>query len=153
MGLLVNGKWVDQWYDTKEIGGKFVCQQARFSNWITPDGSAGPSGIAGFKMESGRYHLYVQLACPWAHRTLIFRQIKGLNDHITVDAVHPDMMDKGWTFEQGGPAQGDTLFKSKFAHEIYTQADPNITTHVTLPILWNKKPTPSFQTNPLKSSV
>ena len=139
MGLLVNGKWVDQWYDTKSNGGKFVRQQSKFRNWITPDGLAGPTGINGFKAETGRYHLYVSLACPWAHRTLIFRELKDLQDHITVDIVHPDMMDKGWTFQQRGEAKGDSLFESKLAHEIYTRADPDATTRVTVPILWDKK--------------
>jgi len=139
MGLLVDGKWVDQWYDTKASGGKFVRQDAGFRNWITADGSAGPTGIAGYKAETGRYHLYVSLACPWAHRTLIFRALKDLTDHITVDVVHPDMLDKGWTFEQRGPAQGDSLFRSSFAHEIYTRAQSDVTTRVTVPILWDKQ--------------
>jgi putative glutathione S-transferase len=139
MGLLVDGKWVAQWYDTKSTDGKFVRQQSSFRNWITADGSAGPTGSGGFKAESGRYHLYVSLACPWAHRTLIFRKLKQLEDHITVDVVHPDMLNEGWTFEHRGAAQGDTLFGSDFAHEIYTRADPNVTTRVTVPILWDKK--------------
>ena len=139
MGLLVDGKWTDQWYDTKSTGGKFVRSEAQFRNWITADSSAGPSGTDGFKAESGRYHLYVSLACPWAHRTLIFRHLKDLTDHISVDVVHPDMLDKGWTFEHNGPAQGDSLFNSKFAHEIYTRANPDVTTRVTVPILWDKK--------------
>ena len=139
MGLLIDGKWVDQWYDTKSSGGKFIRQQARFRNWITPDGSPGISGNAGFKAESGRYHLYVSLACPWAHRTLIFLTLKDLKNHITLDVVHPDMLNEGWTFEHRGLAKGDSLFNSKFAHEIYTQADPSVSTRVTVPILWDKK--------------
>jgi len=139
MGLLIDGKWVDQWYDTKLNGGKFIRQQAGFRNWITPDGSPGISGNGGFKAESGRYHLYVSLACPWAHRTLIFRTLKELQNHITVDVVHPDMLNEGWTFEHHGLAKGDSLFNSKFAHEIYTQADPSVSTRVTVPILWDKK--------------
>ena len=132
MGLLIDGKWVDQWYDTKLSGGKFIRQQAGFRNWITPDGSPGISGNGGFKAESGRYHLYVSLACPWAHRTLIFRTLKELQNHITVDVVHPDMLNEGWTFEHHGLAKGDSLFNSKFAHEIYTQADPSVSTRVTV---------------------
>ncbi|MCP4818648.1 MAG: glutathione S-transferase family protein, partial [Shimia sp.] len=123
MGLLVDGKWVDQWYDTKSSGGKFVRSASQFRNWITTDGSAGPSGSDGFKAESGRYHLYVSYACPWAHRTLIFRALKGLTDHITVSAVHPDMLDQGWHFatdDQG--ATGDTLYGLSHAHSIYTKA-------------------------------
>ena len=137
MGLLVDGKWIDKWYDTKASGGKFIRQDAGFRNWITSDGSAGVSGKSGFKAESGRYHLYVSLACPWAHRTLIFRELKGLQDHISVDVVHPDMMNEGWTFEQRGAAKGDSLFQSKFAHEIYTRANPtaNTTFHNPTPII------------------
>ncbi len=139
MGLLVDGTWHDQWYDTTSTGGKFVRSAAQFRNWITADGQAGPSGRAGFAAESGRYHLYVSYACPWAHRALIFRKLKGLEDHITVSAVHPDMLTKGWSFEtddQG--ATGDDLFGFDFAHQIYTRADPNYSGRVTVPILWDK---------------
>ncbi|QTN34587.1 glutathione S-transferase family protein [Cognatishimia activa] len=139
MGLLVDGKWVDQWYDTKSSGGKFVRSAAQFRNWITADGSAGESGKAGFKAESGRYHLYVSMACPWAHRTLIFRALKGLSDHIDVSAVHPDMLDQGWTFEKDGVAQGDPLYGSQFTHNLYTRADPTYSGRVTVPILWDKE--------------
>jgi len=139
MGLLVDGKWVDQWYDTKKSGGKFVRSQAQFRNWITADGSAGPSGKAGFQAESGRYHLYVSLACPWAHRTLIFRQLKDLSAHISVSVVHPDMLSEGWTFGQDDHgATGDALFGYDFAHQIYTRADPTYSGRVTVPILWDK---------------
>ncbi|CUI52447.1 glutathione S-transferase family protein [Cognatishimia activa] len=140
MGLLVDGKWVDQWYDTKKSGGKFVRSAAQFRNWITSDGSAGPSGEDGFEAESGRYHLYVSLACPWAHRTLIFRALKGLTDHISVSVVHPDMLGHGWTFETDDRgANGDDLFGSDFAHQIYTRADATYSGRVTVPILWDKK--------------
>ena len=139
MGLLVDGVWQDQWYDTKATGGKFVRSAAQFRNWITADGSAGPSGRAGFAAESGRYHLYVSLACPWAHRTLIFRALKGLTDHVGVSVVHPDMLDQGWTFATDFPgATGDTLFGSRYAHQIYTRADPRYSGRVTVPILWDK---------------
>lgn len=139
MGLLVDGKWHDQWYDTKKSGGAFERSTAGFRNWVTKDGSAGPSGTSGFAAESGRYHLYVSYACPWAHRTLIFRQLKGLADHITVDVVHPDMLSDGWTFETDDHgATGDRLFGSKFARDIYTKADPTISGRVTVPILWDK---------------
>ncbi len=140
MGLLVDGKWTDQWYDTKSTGGKFVRSAAQFRNWITADGSAGDSGKAGFQAESGRYHLYVSYACPWAHRTLIFRKLKGLEDHITVSAVHPDMFDEGWTFEADAHgATGDTLYGLSLAHNIYTKADPTYSGRVTVPILWDKQ--------------
>ena len=140
MGLLVDGKWQDQWYDTKSTDGKFERSAALFRNWITADGSAGPTGSGGFAAESGRYHIYVSHACPWAHRTLIFRALKGLNDHITISVVHPDMMGDGWTFETDDlGATGDTLFGLPFARDLYTKADPNFTGRVTVPILWDKK--------------
>ncbi len=139
MGLLVDGTWHDQWYDTKSTGGKFIRSESQFRNWITADGSAGPSGTAGFKAESGRYHLYVSYACPWAHRALIFLKLKGLEDHISVSAVHPDMLTKGWTFETDEHgATGDALFGSDFAHQIYTRADSGYSGRVTVPILWDK---------------
>jgi putative glutathione S-transferase len=139
MGLLVDGTWHTNWYDTKRSGGEFQRSAALFRNWITPDGTAGPTGRAGFKAESGRYHLYVSLACPWAHRTLIFRQLKGLEDHITVSVVHPDMLDQGWSFDTDAHgATGDTLFGYSHAHQIYTHAVPDVTTRVTVPILWDK---------------
>jgi putative glutathione S-transferase len=140
MGLLVDGKWQDSWYDTKSSGGKYERSAAKFRNWITADGSAGPSGSAGFKAEGNRYHLYVSYACPWAHRALIFRQIKGLNDLIDVSAVHPDMLGEGWTFETDDHgATGDALFNLPFARDIYTKADPVFTGRVTVPILWDKQ--------------
>lgn len=138
MGLLVDGVWQDRWYDTSSTGGAFKRQDAVFRNWVTADGQAGPSGSAGFKADSGRYHLYVSHACPWAHRALIFRALKGLSDHIGVSVVHPDMLEDGWTFdidEHG--ATGDTLFGTAFARDIYTRADPKFTGRVTVPILWD----------------
>ncbi|MFY2825247.1 glutathione S-transferase family protein [Ruegeria sp. MALMAid1280] len=140
MGLLVDGKWHDTWYDTKSTGGAFKRSAAQFRNWLTADGSAGPSGTDGFKAEADRYHLYVSHACPWAHRTLIFRELKGLSDLISVSVVHPDMLDKGWTFETDDyGATGDTLYGFDFAHQIYTKADPAYTGRVTVPILWDKQ--------------
>ena len=139
MGQLVDGKWSTDWSDAKKSDGKFVRTKAGFRNWITADGSAGPSGEGGFAAETGRYHLYVSLACPWAHRTLIFRRLKGLADHISVDVVHSDMLDEGWTFEtDGGPAQGDSLFGSRYLREIYQRAAPDMTGRVTVPVLWDK---------------
>ena len=140
MGQLVDGVWHDVWYDTKSTGGAFKRTTAAFRNWITADGSAGPSGTDGFKAEIGRYHLYVSLACPWAHRTLIFRQLKDLTDHITVSVVHPDMLSDGWTFEKDDDgATGDTLFDLPFARDIYLRADPKVSGRVTVPILWDKE--------------
>ncbi|MEO9648572.1 MAG: glutathione S-transferase family protein [Roseobacter sp.] len=139
MGLLVDGVWKDQWYDTKSTGGKFKRQEAKFRNWITSDGSPGPSGEGGFKADSGRYHLYVSFACPWAHRALIFRTLKNLESHITVSAVHPDMLGDGWSFEiDAHGATGDTLYGSNFARDIYTRAVSDFTGRVTVPILWDK---------------
>jgi len=138
MGQLVNGKWQDTWYDTESTGGKFVRSTAKFRNWITADGTAGPSGDGGFKAESGRYHLYVSLACPWAHRTLIFRALKGLEDHIDVSIVHPDMLSEGWEFRTDFPgATGDRLYGLPYARDIYLKADPDISGRVTVPILWD----------------
>jgi putative glutathione S-transferase len=140
MGQLVDGVWHDVWYDTKSTGGAFKRTNAKFRNWITADGSAGPSGTDRFKAESGRYHLYVSYACPWAHRTLIFRQLKDLSDHISISAVHPDMLSDGWTFEtDDSGATGDTLFDLPFARDIYLKAEPQMSGRVTVPILWDKQ--------------
>lgn len=140
MGLLVDGVWHDTWYDTESSGGKFERKQAKFRNWITADGQAGPSGSGGFTPDSGRYHLYVSFACPWAHRTLIFRRLKGLEDHIGISVVHPDMLKDGWTFETDDHgATGDTLYGLRFARDIYTKADPKFSGRVTVPILWDKE--------------
>ncbi|WP_417601581.1 glutathione S-transferase family protein [Pararhodobacter oceanensis] len=140
MGQLIDGQWTTGWYDTKATGGAFKRTTAKFRNWITADGSAGPSGEGGFPAESGRYHLYVCYACPWAHRTLIFRALKGLEDHISVSAVHPDMLEDGWTFATDYPgATGDDLFGADFMHQIYTRADPQASGRVTVPVLWDKQ--------------
>ncbi|WP_170787307.1 glutathione S-transferase family protein [Ruegeria lacuscaerulensis] len=140
MGLLVDGKWHDTWYDTKSTGGAFKRSAAQFRNWLTADGSAGPSGKGGFKAEAGRYHLYVSHACPWAHRTLIFRELKGLSNLISVSVVHPDMLDKGWNFQPDDKgATGDDLYGLDYAHQIYTMADPSYSGRVTVPILWDKE--------------
>ena len=140
MGQLVDGTWHDTWYDTSKTGGKFERSTAGFRNWVTADGSAGPSGDGGFKAESGRYHLYVSYACPWAHRTLIFRALKGLTEHITVSVVHPEMLSDGWTFATDYPgATGDTLFQLPFLRDIYIRTDPDISGRVTVPILYDKQ--------------
>jgi putative glutathione S-transferase len=139
MGLLVEGTWQDSWYDTAATGGAFKRGEAQFRNWVTADGSAGPTGAGGFKAESGRYHLYVSHACPWANRTTIFRSLKGLEDHIDVSVVHPDMLNDGWTFGTDfDGATGDRLFGLSFARDIYTKVQPDVTTRVTVPILWDK---------------
>ena len=140
MGLLVDGNWEDKWYDTKSTGGKFKRSEAAFRNWITADGSAGPSGEGGFKAEAGRYHLYVSLACPWAHRALVFRALKGLTDLIDVSVVHPDMLGDGWTFDTDfDGATGDTLYGLPFARDVYLKAKPDMSGRVTVPILWDKE--------------
>lgn len=138
MGQLVDGEWHDTWYDTSKTGGKFERSTAGFRNWVTADGSAGHSGEGGFKAESGRYHLYVSLACPWAHRTLIFRALKGLTDHIGISVVHPEMLSDGWTFATDFPgATGDRLFGLPFLRDIYTRTDPKVSGRVTVPILYD----------------
>ncbi|WP_100641362.1 glutathione S-transferase family protein [Marinobacter salexigens] len=139
MGLLVDGKWQDKWYDTSKTGGKFEREAARFRNWVTADGSAGPAGEGGFRAESGRYHLYVSLACPWAHRTLIFRKLKGLEKHISVSVVHPDMVENGWEFRPGESAHTDDLYDFRFMHQVYTKAAPDYSGRVTVPVLWDKQ--------------
>ncbi len=138
MGLLVDGKWVDHWYDTESTNGRFERSESLFRNWITTDGSAGPTGAGGFKAEPGRYHLYVSLACPWAHRTLIYRALKGLESMISISVVNPLMADQGWSFEPGNGATGDTLHQTHYLHEIYTKAAPDYTGRVTVPVLWDK---------------
>ena len=139
MGLLQNGQWVDQWYDTESTGGRFVRKLPQFRSWITADGSAGPTGDAGFNAEAGRYHLYVSHACPWAHRTLIFRSLKGLEEMISVSVVHWFMADKGWTFQAGEGVVPDTINNAEFVHQIYTAAMSDYSGRVTVPVLWDKK--------------
>nr|WP_297403920.1 glutathione S-transferase family protein [uncultured Marinobacter sp.] len=139
MGLLVDGKWHDQWYDTGKTGGKFEREAARFRNWVTANGSPGPDGEGGFRAESGRYHLYVSMACPWAHRTLIFRKLKGLEKHISVSVVHPDMVENGWEFRPDSEQHRDHLHGFRFMHEVYTRAAPEYSGRVTVPTLWDKK--------------
>lgn len=143
MGLLVEGQWLDQWYDTKSHNGEFVRQTSQFRNWITADGSAGPTGDAGFEAAPGRYHLYVSLACPWAHRSLIFRQLKQLESLVTVSIVEPLMLENGWQFAQPGQhadqRRQDHLYSSQFLHQIYTRAEPKFSGRVTVPVLWDKQ--------------
>jgi glutathionyl-hydroquinone reductase len=138
MGLLVDGVWKDQWHDTASTGGRFVRPTTRFRNWVTADGNPGPSGEGGFPAARGRYHLYVSLACPWAHRTLIFRKLKKLDDVISVSVVEPLMRSEGWTFSTGGATSDTVNGKSKLS-EIYLLADPHFTGRVTVPVLWDKE--------------
>ncbi|BFM49366.1 glutathione S-transferase family protein [Marinomonas sp. THO17] len=145
MGLLVNGQWVDQWYDTKKSQGKFVRSEAIFRNWIHSPKDFNANQNKHFPAKKDRYHLYVSLACPWAHRTLIFRKLKQLENIISVSCVHPDMMENGWQFLHDDCFQdaqihiGDPLYQSKFAHQLYTRAKADYSGRVTVPILWDKK--------------
>lgn len=139
MGLLQEGKWVDKWYDTKSSGGRYIRKESHFRSWVTADGTPGPEGEGGFAAEAGRYHLYVSLACPWAHRTLIFRALKGLEDMIDISIVHWYMGKDGWTFKEGDGSTPDPLHKADFLHQVYTAADPNYSGRVTVPVLWDKK--------------
>jgi putative glutathione S-transferase len=138
MGLLVEGKWVDRWYETKKSGGNFVRQDAKWRDCVTADGKPAQGRKRSFKAEPGRYHLYVSLACPWAHRTLIFRKLKKLEDVISVSVVHHYMGKDGWTFLKEDSATGDTLYGLDFLHQIYTKADPAYSGRVTVPVLWDK---------------
>lgn len=140
MGLLVDGEWRDQWYDTSKTGGAFKRTEATFRNWITADGRAGPSGEGGFAAQADRYHLYVSYACPWAHRALIFRALKGLKDIIGVSVVHPDMLAEGWSLQADYPgATGDQLYGLPYARDVYLKASPNMSGRVTVPILWDRE--------------
>lgn len=133
--MLVNGKWVENWQpvQARDDKGGFVRQISGFRSWITPDGSAGPTGSAGFRAETGRYHLYVALICPWASRTLIARKLKGLEDVVSVTVVEPEIGDQGWRFATPDPVNG-----ADYMHQIYTQADPDYTGRATVPVLWDK---------------
>ena len=132
MGLMVNGVWKDRWYDTKKSGGKFIRTEAQFRNFIDYHSE--------FTPDSGRYHLYVSLACPWAHRTLIYRSLKDLNDHISCSVVNPYMLENGWTFEESfHGTTSDHLFSKQYLYEIYLKADSNYSGRVTVPVLWDKK--------------
>ena len=139
MGILVDGKWHETWYDTEATQGHFVRSESQFRNWITADGGAGPTGKAGFRAEPGRYHLYVSIACPWAHRALIYRKLKGLEPMISISAVHTYMGPEGWTFEPGPGVIPDTVNNAKRLYDVYVTADPHYSGRVTTPTLWDKK--------------
>jgi len=137
MGQLIDGRWHDQWYDTSKDG-RFQRENAQRRNWVTADGQPGPTGDGGFRAEAGRYHLYVSLACPWAHRTLIFRQLKGLESLIDVSVVSWLMLENGWTFDKALGSTGDKLDNLDFLHQRYTKDDASYTGRVTVPVLWDK---------------
>ncbi|WP_298775829.1 glutathione S-transferase family protein [uncultured Shewanella sp.] len=158
MGLLIKGQWSTDWYDTASNQGQFKRSESAFRHWVTHDGSAGPSGKSGFKAEAGRYHLYVSLACPWAHRTLIYRSVKGLEKIISVSVVNAHMGEQGWRFNMTDDGQGiddlwlnsfhqfdehaasiDSVNGKQYLHQVYTQSMPDFTGRVTVPVLWDKK--------------
>lgn len=139
MGMLIDGVWHDQWYDTAKTKGRFERQPSTFRNWVTPDGAPGPTGDGGFAAARGRYHLYVCLACPWAHRTLIFRELKHLEDAISVSMVSYHMGREGWTFDRATGSSGDAVNGAKRLSDIYLKADPKFTGRVTVPVLWDKE--------------
>src|SRR5476651_1414926 len=137
MGQLVDGVWQQDGDRTKD--GHFVRPTPKFRNWVTPDGSAGPSGEAGFAAEAGRYHLYVSLACPWAHRTIIYRKLKGLENAISMSTVSPDMLKDGWTFNKNEGSSGDDVNGKSKLSEIYLLTDARYSGRVSVPVLWDKK--------------
>jgi putative glutathione S-transferase len=139
MGVLVDGRWQDVWYDTKASKGRFVRTEAQFRNWITPDGRPGPTGEGGFPAERGRYHFYVSFACPWAHRVLIYRKLKGLEDLLPLSAVNLYMGVEGWTFEPGPSVIPDSVNHAARLYEVYTAADPSYSGRVTIPFIWDKQ--------------
>lgn len=134
--MLVNGKWTENWQpvQAKDAKGGFVRQTSTFRNWVTPDGSAGPTGGDGFKAEAGRYHLYVALICPWACRTLMARKLKGLEEVISISIVEPELTDQGWRFADGA----DAVLGATYMHNVYTYADSQVNGRATVPVLWDK---------------
>jgi putative glutathione S-transferase len=139
MGLLVDGVWQDQWYDTASSGGRFVRKDSQFRHWVTADGKPGPSGRGGFPATAGRYHLYVSLACPWAHRTIIMRRLKGLESIISMSIVNWRMLERGWTFEAAPGVVADPIHQASSLYEIYQAAEPTYSGRVTVPVLWDKQ--------------
>ena len=139
--MLVNGRWVENWQRVQATDAKgcFVRQISGFRNWVTVDGSAGPTGEGGFKAESGRYHLYVALICPWASRTLIARKLKGLDEAVSVSVVEPALTDQGWRFGDYPGSDRDLVNGATYLHEIYVRADPDYTGRATVPVLWDRE--------------
>jgi glutathionyl-hydroquinone reductase len=138
MGVLADGVWKDRWYDTEKTGGRFIRSASRYRNWVTPDGAPGPTGRGGFAAEVGRYHLYVSYACPWAHRTLIMRALKGLEDAISLSVTHWHMGENGWTFEDAPGVIPDTVNGAKFLYQVYLADNPQASGRATTPTLWDK---------------
>jgi glutathionyl-hydroquinone reductase len=138
MGVLVDGVWKDQWYDTEKTGGRFVRSESRYRNWVTSDGTPGPTGQGGFTAEAERYHLYVSYACPWAHRTLIMWMLKGLEDAISLSVTHWHMAENGWTFEAGPGVVSDRVNGADYLYQVYLADDPKYSGRATTPTLWDK---------------
>lgn len=136
MGLLVNGEWKNQGYDTEEHGGRFVRWDSAFRHWITRDGGPGPQGQKGYPAAAGRYHLYAANACPWAHRAIIFRTLKGLEDVVGLSVTGTDMLENGWPFDEAHP---DHLYGSDYLYELYQRAKPDYSGRVTTPTLWDRE--------------
>src|SRR6266404_3863325 len=136
---MIEGRWHDRWYDTKVSEGRFVRSESQFRNWVMPEGEPGPTGAGGFKAEPGRYHLFAALACPWTHRTLIFRALKGLAHIVSMSVTHWRMGPEGWTFDEGPGVVPDPILGARCVHEIYKAASPCYTGRVTVPILWDKR--------------
>ena len=140
MGMMIDGVWrVMDRNQRRQQSGKFVRAEPYFRNWITPDGLPGPSGKGGFKAEAGRYHLYISLACPWAHRTLIMRKIKGLEDKITLSVTHHFMGDHGWSFHDADGVLPDPILESEYMHQVYAAAEPTYSGRVSVPVLWDRE--------------
>lgn len=139
MGLLIEGEWHDEWYDTTKHGGEFVRESAQLRDWVTPHGEPGPEGQRAVSAESDRFHLYVSLACPWAHRILIMRKLKGLDKLMGVSWVSPLMLDQGWTYHEAEGASGDPINGADYHRQLYTLTDPRYTGRVTVPVLWDKQ--------------
>lgn len=138
MGLLLHGAWTSEEPPPASAGGAFIRRESQFRNWITPDGAPGPGGEGGFAAEAGRYHLYVSLACPWAHRALIFRALKGLEGMISVSVTHWLMGEQGWGFSPAPGVVPDPVRSAAHLHELYSAAEPSYTGRVTVPVLWDK---------------
>ena len=139
MGVMESGQWHDNWYDTGVSQGRFVRPTSQFRNWVTSDGAPGPNGSGGYKAEPGRYHLYVSLACPWSHRTIIFRALKGLSGIISVSIVHWLMGADGWTFTEGPGVVADPIVGARRLYDIYKAAIPTYSGQVTVPLLWDRQ--------------
>ncbi|ODC04109.1 glutathione-dependent reductase [Terasakiispira papahanaumokuakeensis] len=139
MGRLVDGQWVDQWYDTENNGGRFVRESAQLRDWLTSEGQTGPEGQPAHPAEAKRYHLYVSLACPWAHRTLIMRALKGLDQLLDVSVVSWLMKENGWTYDPSTGSTGDPVNHADYHHQLYTMTDAHYTGRVTVPVLWDKR--------------